>query len=129
MSVNHFGPGVIGAEQHALNQKIEESGANIFGPGILLHNPTAAVVEAPPSEDEEGEKAPAPPPAHNALSIPQLEAELKANPAEFDRLYSGEFARPDGGRKGAFGALLSHEQTHQSRAEVIDALTSLLKAR
>jgi hypothetical protein len=127
MSVNHFGPGVVGQELYEEQKRLEESGANIFGPGILLHNPTAAAPAS--SEDEDLERAPAAPPSHNALSIPQLEAELKANPAEFDRLYRGEFARPDGGRKGAFGALLSHEQSHQNRAEVIDALLDLLKAR
>lgn len=130
MGVNHFGPSVIGQEAYEENRKIEERGAHIFGPGVL----DAAPPSAPAAGSEEAElltndgKDQAPP-AHNAMSIPQLEEALEANPADFDRFYRGEFARPEGGRKGAFGVLLSFEQAHANRPEVVEALTSLLKAR
>lgn len=140
--VNHFGPGVIGQEAYEENKRTEETGADVFGPGVLQSGAigdalaaaaAAKAVPAPVSTEDaellaDAKKDP-PPPAFTALSIPDLEKFLAANPAEFDRLYRGEFGRPEGARKGALGAFLSHEQTHANRPEVIEALVGMLKAK
>lgn len=157
--VNHFGPAVIGQEAYEQEKALAESGTLTFGPAVLGYTPeeTAAalakmpaalraellgktVVDGPapaqasavPSEEQEllaNDAKEAPAPTHNAMSIPLLETHLAKNPADFDRLFRGEFARPEGARKGALGVLLSHEQTHANRPEVLEALFGLLAAK
>lgn len=132
MSVNHFGPGVIGEEEATKNALVEATEADRFGPGVLNNAPSKPVELPPESEaadDAAGKLGREPaPPAFTALSIPKLEEELKTNPARFDELYRGEFLRPEGPRKGALGIFLSVEQTTTNRPEVIEALVSMLKA-
>lgn len=148
--VNHFGPAVIGQAAYEENKQLEESGALIFGPAVLGYPPEAVAAAEAKLGPAAQTPAPAPatkldysedadmladapkepkPPAYTALSIPELEKALAANPADFDRLYRGEFARPDGARKGALGVFLSHEQTHLNRPEVTEALFGMLKAK
>lgn len=133
--VNHFGPAVIGQEAYEEQKLQAESLSNTFGPAVLGYPEPAAPVQTPaaPIDSEEAElladraKEPAAP-AFNALSIPELEKELAKNPAEFDRLYRGEFARPEGPRKGALGVFLSAEQAKAApREEVVAALFAMLR--
>lgn len=135
MSENRFGPGVIGDEAFQREQVIEESLVEKFGPGVL-NNPPAQPVQASAEEVELLQRdvvSDVPPPVdappYTSLSIAELEKELRANPAEFDRLMKGEYARPDGGRKGAWGVFLSVEQEkgEAARKEVLEALFGLLK--
>jgi hypothetical protein len=133
MSVNHFGPGVIGAEAAAANRKIEESEADRFGPGVLNNAPARPKVQTPAPDSEEADDLASRDPApavveFTALSIPALEKELATNPARFDELYRGEFMRPGGARKGALGVFLSVEQATTNRPEVIEALVGMLAA-
>lgn len=145
MNIGHFGPGIIGEEQAALEAKIADRAEDKFGPGILDPDATTpAYKRAPlavppemitalaqavengtvaPSVDEPGEQGP----GFLTMSIADLATALEANPDDFDRLMQLEFKRPEGPRKGACRALLKAEQAHETpRAEVLVVLREVI---
>ena len=131
----HFGPGVIGQDQHEAEQRIIDRGEDKFGPGVLGHDPTPppppGIPEPPPAPAESDNDLTTPTggqaPAFLTLSVNALEAELESNPSEADRLMHLEFARPGGPRKGSLRAFLAAEKRRpEPRAEALAALESAL---
>jgi hypothetical protein len=104
MSTSHvplsmFGPGVIGEEAHAANQKLVSELRHHFGPGVVGEE--APVEAAPAASEPEAVKG-------LDLSITEMEKQLGANDALFEEFFLGEMARPLP-RKGAMRLLLDHQ--------------------
>ncbi len=124
MSTDHtplsqFGPGVIGEEAHAANQKRVTELRHHFGPGVVGEEakPVEPVVEPvePPKD----------PGLH--LSVTQMEKQLAANPALFEEFFLGELARPVV-RKGALRLLLDFQISQPDSARKAE-LVAILEER
>lgn len=87
----YFGHGVIGAKQAAAERKLVESGATVFGHGVIGKAPE------PPAEDEKVV----------SLSLAALKKELADAPTaeRLSELVASELARPSGPRAAAVAAL------------------------
>ena len=141
--MGHFGSRVIGHEKAAEEAVVQKAGAHHFGPRVIGDVLAARrLLERQDDGAKDSRSDPATKAAKKAASqassdetietieapvtakLEELELALDLNPAFYDALYTSEFARTSGPRKGALRLFLRHEMDHLDGRLITDNMSS-----